>query len=182
MGKKIVVLTGSHRKKGNSAAMADTFIHEAEQQGHTVTRFDCAFMHFKGCRACDTCYKTEKACSFEDDFTTIAPALLNADVIAFVTPVYWYTLPSELKTVVDKFYSFYVGGKRENISNKKTVLMTCCEEDMSAMDDVKIFYEKTALAMKWESLGEIYMPGVSAAGEILNTDACKRAAELAKQI
>lgn len=70
---KIVVITGSPRKKGNSFAMTDAFIKEAETCGHTVQRFDAAFLKIGGCHACQTCYKTGKACTFDDDFNLIAP-------------------------------------------------------------------------------------------------------------
>lgn len=76
MSKKIVVITGSPRKNGNSAAMADAFIQAAEARGHAVTRFDAALKQVGGCRACETCFKTGKACSFDDDFNVLAPAIL----------------------------------------------------------------------------------------------------------
>ena len=42
MSKKIVVITGSPRKKGNSFAMTAAFIKAAEEKGHTVKRFDAS--------------------------------------------------------------------------------------------------------------------------------------------
>ena len=87
MSKKIIVITGSPRKNGNSFAMTDAFIKEAEKKGHSVTRFDAAAMNVGGCHACETCYKTGKACSFDDDFNVIAPAVLEADVVVFSMPV-----------------------------------------------------------------------------------------------
>lgn len=65
MGKKVVVITGSPRLNGNSFAMTEAFIKEAEKKGHTVTRFDAAFKKIGGCRACETCFSTGKACTFE---------------------------------------------------------------------------------------------------------------------
>ena len=88
MSKKIVVITGSPRKNGNSFAMTDAFIKAAEAKGHTVTRFDAAMMKLGGCHACETCYSTGKACTFDDDFNTIAPAILEADALVFTMPVY----------------------------------------------------------------------------------------------
>lgn len=57
---KIVVITGSPRKSGNSFAMTGAFIAEAESRGHEVKRFDAAMMKIGGCHACETCYKTGK--------------------------------------------------------------------------------------------------------------------------
>ena len=87
MSKKIVVITGSPRKNGNSFAMTDAFIKAAEAKGHIVTRFDATMMKIGGCHACETCFKTGKACSFDDDFNLIAPAILQAHAIVFTMPV-----------------------------------------------------------------------------------------------
>ena len=88
MRKKILVITGSPRKKGNSFAMTDAFIKAAEAKGHIVTRFDAAMKNVGGCRACETCFKTGKACSFDDDFNTVAPAILDADAVVFTMSLY----------------------------------------------------------------------------------------------
>ena len=88
MSKKIVVITGSPRKNGNSFAMTDAFIQAAQQKGYQITRFDAAFKNVGGCHACETCFKTGKACSYDDDFNTIAPAIQEADGIVFTMPVY----------------------------------------------------------------------------------------------
>ena len=86
MSKNIVVITGSPRKNGNSFAMTDSFIKAAKAKGHTVTRFDAAMMKLDGCHACETCYKTGKPCSFDDDFNTIAEEILDADALVFTMP------------------------------------------------------------------------------------------------
>ena len=83
MSKKIVVLTGSARTNGNSAAMAEAFIAAARAKGHTVIRHDAALMNIGGCHGCETCYSTGKPCTFDDDFNSIAEDLLSADGIVF---------------------------------------------------------------------------------------------------
>lgn len=181
MSKKIVVITGSPRKNGNSFAMTEAFIKAAETKGHTVTRFDAAMKNLGGCHACETCYKTGKACSFDDDFNTLAPAILEADAVVFTMPVYWYSIPAQIKCVIDRLFSFVVGGK--DISGKNCALITCCEEDdMSVMDGVRIPIERSAALMKWHMVGEILIPGVLNPGDINKTDGCNQAAELANKI
>ena len=178
MSKKIVVITGSPRKNGNSFAMTDAFIKAAKAKGHTVTRFDAALNKVGGCHACETCFKTGKACSFDDDFNAIAPSILEADAVVFTTPVYWYSFPAQIKGVIDRLFSFCVAGK--NVAGKLCALITCCEEnDVSVMDGVRIPYEKTAALLKWTSVGEVLVPGVLNAGDVDKTDGCKRAAALA---
>ena len=175
---KIVVVTGSPRRHGNSFAMTEAFVKEAEKLGHTVQRFDAAMMKIGGCHACQTCFKTGKACSSDDDFNIIAHAMLEADAVAFTMPVYWYSIPAQIKGVIDRIYSFCVAGK--DVAGKKCGLITCCEEhDPTVMDGVRVPIERSAALLKWEMAGEVLVPGVLEAGEIDNTDGCKQAAELA---
>lgn len=181
MGKNVVVITGSPRKDGNSFAMTDSFIQAAQALGHTVTRFDAAMLRLGGCRACETCFKTGKACSFDDDFNTIAPAVLAADAVVFTMPVYWYSIPSQIKAVIDRLYSLVVGGR--DISGKECALIACCEEeDRSVLDGVRIPMERTAALNKWKMVGEVLVPGVLRPGDIEKTDGCRQAAALAEKI
>ena len=161
MSKKIVVITGSPRKNGNSFAMTDAFIKAAEAKGHTV--------------------KTGKACSFDDDFNMIAPAILEADTLVFTMPVYWYSIPAQIKGVIDKIFSLVVGGK--DIAGKECALIACCEEeDRSVLDGVRIPMERTAALNKWKMVGEVLIPGVLNLGDINKTDGCAQAAALADKI
>ncbi len=181
MSKKIVVITGSPRKNGNSFAMTEAFMKAAEANGHTVTRFDAALKKVGGCHACETCFKTGKACSFDDDFNAIAPTILEADAVVFTMPVYWYSIPAQIKGVIDRLFSFVVGGK--DISGKSCALIACCEEDdMSVLDGVRIPIERSAALMKWHIAGEVLIPGVLNVGDIDKTDGCKQAADLADKI
>ena len=178
---KIVVITGSPRKHGNTMAMVDAFVKEAERLGHVTRRFDAAMMKIGGCHACQTCYKTGKACSFDDDFNLIAPAILEADTVVYAMPVYWYSIPAQIKGVIDRVYSFVVGGK--NVEGKKCALISCCEEnDLSVMDGVRIPIERSAALLKWEMAGEVLIPGVLEEGDIDKTDGRERAAALARKL
>ena len=181
MGKNIVVITGSPRRNGNSFAMTDAFIRAAQEKGHNVTRFDAAFRKVGGCRACETCYRTGKACSFDDDFNEIAPAILAADALVFTMPVYWYSIPAQIKGVIDRIYSMVVGGK--DISGKECALIACCEEDdLAVLDGVRIPMERTAALNKWKMVGEVLVPGVLNPGDVDNTDGTQRGDELADAI
>ena len=175
MSKKVVVITGSPRKNGNSFAMTESFIKAAQEKGHSVTRFDASMMEIGGCHACETCFSTGKACTFDDDFNKIAPAILEADALVFTMPVYWYSIPAQIKGVIDRIYSLVVGGK--------CALIACCEEeDLSVLDGVRIPMERTAALNKWTMVGEVLVPGVLKPGDIQKTDGCEQAAALAEKI
>ena len=161
--------------------MTEAFIKAAEAKGHSVIRFDAAMKKLGGCHACETCFKTGKACTFDDDFNTIAPAILEADAVVFTTPVYWYSIPAQIKCVIDRIFSFVVGGK--DISGKECALIACCEEDdMSVMDGIRIPIERSAALIKWHMVGEVLVPGVLNVGDIEKTDGCAQAAALADKI
>lgn len=175
---KITVITGSPRTSGNTFAMVDAFVKAAEAGGDEVVRFDAAMMKIGGCRACMTCFKTGKACSFDDDFNLIAPHILDTDAIVYAMPVYWYSIPAQIKGVIDRVFSFCIAGKE--IAGKKMGVICCCEEeDPSVMDGVRIPLERTAALLKWTVAGEVLVPGVFAEGDIDKTDGCVRAAALA---
>ena len=96
-------------------------------------------------------------------------------------PVYWYSIPAQIKGVIDRLFSFVVGGK--DIAGKECALISCCEEnDMTVFDGVKMPIERSAELMKWTMVGEVLIPGVLNVGDIDKTEGCKQAAELAGKI
>ncbi len=142
MGKKIVVITSSFRKDGNSTALAEAFIEEAQKKGHSVKRFDAAYLNIGPCHGCDTCFKTGKACTFDDDFNTVAPYIEEADAVILATPTYWFSIPGKVKCLIDKLYSFCVG-KKEAIAGKKAgLLCTCRSQSTSDMEGIIMPYHK----------------------------------------
>ncbi|MCR4667323.1 MAG: flavodoxin family protein [Desulfovibrio sp.] len=180
MNKKIVVITGSPRKGGNSDILAEAFITAAESKGHMVQRFDAGRLKIGGCHACNRCFKTEKACSFDDDFNKIAAAVQEADAVIFSTPTYWFTMSSAIKAVLDRFYSFLIGGKAQEIAGKKAAIIACCmSEDPGTMNDVKSPLMKSFAFLKWDCIGEVLVPKAGNPGDVKNTDGCERAAALA---
>ena len=101
--------------------------------------------------------------------------------MVFSMPVYWYSIPAQIKGVIDRLFSFVVGGKE--IAGKECALITCCEEDdLSVMDGVRIPLERSAALMKWKMVGEVLIPGILNVGDINKTDGCAQAAALAEKI
>lgn len=181
MGKKILVITGSPRKGGNTFAMTDSFIKAAEARGHSITRIDAAFSNVAGCRGCEECYSKGEPCVFDDDFNKMASDMLAADAIVFTAPVYWYSFPAQIKAVMDRMFCFAVGGKKE-IRGKECALITCCEEsDMGVMDGLIKPFERAAALMEWKVVGAVRVPSVFKIGDISKTDGCAQAAALAEK-
>lgn len=101
---KITVITGSAHKNGTSAYLADLFIKGAEEAGHEVFRFDAAFKDVHGCIGCDTCI-SKGACVWKDDMLELNPHILEADVIVFASPIYYYNINAQIKNPIDRFYA-----------------------------------------------------------------------------
>lgn len=102
---KIIVLKGSPNKSGSSAMLASSFIKGAAEAGNEVVEFDVAHMNIKPCRGCVAC-GYEGPCVQHDDMERIRAEILSADMIVFVTPLYYYGMSAQLKAVVDRFCSF----------------------------------------------------------------------------
>ena len=98
----------------------------------------------------------------------------------FYSPVYWYSVPPQLKAVVDKMFCFVVGGKTDQFFGKECALICCCEEeDPAILDGVRIPFERTAALNKWTVVGEVLVPGVYSVGDIDKTDGIAQPAALA---
>ena len=168
MKKSILVLTGSPRVGGNSDLLADAFIEGAANAGHDVIKCAVGKKNIMGCKACDTCYSKGKPCSFDDDFNSIAPLMEKADVIVFITPLYWFTFSTQLKAAIDKMYSFIIG--RKELKIKESLLLVCGEDDdESAFDDIISTYKRIANYQKWTDRGQLIVPDVLNKGDILST-------------
>lgn len=177
MSKNILVLTGSPRKGGNSDQLADAFIAGAQQAGHTVVKYATGDKQIKGCRACNTCFSKGTACSIPDDFNELAPLVENADMIAFATPLYWFSFPAQLKAAIDKFFSFLIGQKTLKI--KKAVLLVCAgDKNEAGFEGIVTTYKLITGHMGWKDSGTILVPGLMAKDDILKTDGLIRAEKL----
>ncbi|CAB1248738.1 Flavodoxin family protein [Ruminococcaceae bacterium BL-6] len=177
MSKKVLVLTGSPRKGGNSDLMADAFIKGARAAGHTITKYEAGLKKINGCKACNRCYSKGAACVFEDDFNTLAPLMEQSDILVLATPMYWFSFPAQLKAALDKMYALLIGGRQSRI--KESILLACAEtEEEADFDGLVKTYELIASYQKWMDLAHLLIPSVAEKGDILHTDALKKAEEL----
>lgn len=111
----------------------------------------------------------------------VAGAAVATVISQCCMPVYWYSIPSQIKAVIDRIYSLVVGGK--DIAGKECALIACCEEeDRTVLDGVRIPMERTAALNKWKMVGEVLIPGVLNVGDIDKTDGCQQAVALANKI
>lgn len=106
MNKKVLIISSSYRTNGNSARLAGEFLRGASEAGNEVEFISLHDKKFGFCRGCLTCQKTGR-CAINDDADGICEKMLNADVVVFATPVYYYGLCGQLKTLLDRCNPLY---------------------------------------------------------------------------
>lgn len=100
--KKVVILSASPRKGGNSDILCHQFMEGAEKAGHQVTLISLYERKIGFCRACYACFRSGK-CVLKDDMEGILDQMQEADVIVVSTPTYFLTMNGMLKTTIDRF-------------------------------------------------------------------------------
>jgi len=131
MAKKVLILSGSFRKGGNSDKLCDQFAKGAEEAGHLVEKIFINDKKIGYCRGCGVCNTTHK-CVQKDDMADILNKMVEADVIVMATPVYFYAMNGQMKTLIDRTVPRYT-----EISNKDFYFI------VAAADDNKANMEKT---------------------------------------
>jgi len=104
--KKIVVISTSLRPGSNSNALAEQFAQGAKDAGHEVELIPLRGKEIKFCIGCLSCQKTG-ACVFKDDVPAIMESALNADVVCWATPIYYYEMSGQMKTLIDRLNPMY---------------------------------------------------------------------------
>ncbi len=102
---KITVLMGSPNRKGSTALLAEEFIRGAQEAGHTCEVIEICHMNVHPCTGCVAC-GYEGPCVQPDDMEEIRGKLLGTDMVVFATPLYYYGMSAQMKTVVDRFCAF----------------------------------------------------------------------------
>ena len=162
---KILVITGSPRKSGNSAMLADHFIKGAKEAGHEVVRFDAAFKKVHPCIACNSC-GMNGPCVFKDDFEFVRDHIVGADCVVFATPMYYFGISAQLKAVIDRFYA--INGSI-HVPKKAVLLMTYANTAASEAVPIKSHYEVLLRYLGWTDAGLVIAPGVWPVGAIRHT-------------
>jgi multimeric flavodoxin WrbA len=110
MAKKILVVIGSPRRKGNSAALAKQVAAGAKETGAKVETVFLQGMNIQPCTACDACRKKlKKDCIIKDDMKALYPKIKAADGIVIASPIYWFTVSAQTKLFMDRWYA--LGGE-----------------------------------------------------------------------
>lgn len=174
MGKNILVISSSLRKNSNSEALADEFLKGAKEAGHNVEKLSLVGKTINFCKGCLACNTTLK-CVIDDDSREITEKMLNADILVFATPVYYYSVCGQLKTLLDRANPLFASDyKFRDIY----LLATATEDEAETVKGTETAVQGWIDCFEKANLKKtIFAGGVNDAGDIKGHSALKEAYE-----
>ena len=173
--KQVLIISSTPRKKGNSQVLCEQFLKGAKEAGHKAEIIRLADKRIAYCKGCGACHKMY-SCIIKDDMAIIINKMLKADIIVLATPVYFYSMSAQLKTMIDRCASKYT-----EISGKEFYfIITAADTNKKIMDKVIEAlrgFTRDCLEGTKEK-GIIYGLGVWQTGEIQKKPAFERAYKL----
>ncbi|MGN0504929.1 MAG: flavodoxin family protein [Lachnospiraceae bacterium] len=177
--KQVLIISASPRKNGNSDILCDRFAQGAEESGHKVEKVFLASKNIGYCRGCGVCNSTHK-CVQKDDMAEILDKMVTADVIVLATPVYFYSMDGQMKTLIDRTVPRYT----EIVDKDFYFIMTAADTEMEnltrTMEAFRGFTEDCLNGAR--EAGIIYGVGAWKPGEIRETPAFWEAFEMGKKL
>ena len=172
MSKRVLILSGSPRKGGNSDLLCDEFMRGAIESGNEVEKIRVAEKKIGFCSACYYCRDHGGVCVKKDDMAEILQKMIDADVIVLSSPVYFYSIDAQLKAVIDRTVARWT-----EVKNKEFYyIVTCADEDRESQERTLECFRGYADCVEGAvEKGIIYGTGVYTPGEIKDTPAYKEA-------
>ncbi len=181
MSKKIMVLNGSPRKMGNTAALIEAFGQGAEEAGHSVQVFDLQQMNIHPCLGC--CrggQDPQSPCVQKDDMDKIYPAYQEADVVVLASPLYYWNVSGQLKCAFDRLFAVAECNANYQNPQKVSVLLMAAEGDEFA--EALYWYDHLLQHLSWTDAGKVLCGGVMDAGDIQGRPELKQAYALGQTL
>lgn len=176
---KVLVITGSPHRNGTSACLAQHFIEGATEAGHEVYRFDAAFKSIHPCIACEKCHNTDTGCAFKDDMEELNPHLFEADVVALVSPIYYYTINAQIKAVIDRFYAndAALHGQKGAV-----MMLTMADDTMESAEGALQTFRGMTDFLDWQVAGTVVGVACGTLDDLMKTDYPDQAYQLGKSL
>jgi multimeric flavodoxin WrbA len=128
--KRVLVILGSPRRKGNSSTLAARISRGAKSAGAEVETLFLQGVKISPCRGCDTCQKHDsKGCAIEDDMQRIYPKLIRSDAWVIASPVYWFNMSAQTKIFMDRCYALTAYAKNPFAGKRIAIAMSYGDVD-----------------------------------------------------
>lgn len=163
--KKVLILSGSPRRGGNSDTLCDEFLKGAVAAGNEVEKIFLAEKKIAPCSGCYFCQNHGGRCVFNDDMGEILQKMIDADVLVLSTPVYFYSLSSQLKAAIDRTVARWT-----QLANKELYyIATAAEEDEDTLDVTLACLHGFARCINgYEEKGTLYGKGLYEKGAVFS--------------
>ena len=176
---KIVILEGSPNKNGSSNMLAKAFMQGAAEAGHAVEVLDAAHADIHPCTGCIHC-GYEGPCVQKDDVEKFRAAILAADMMVFVTPLYYYGMSAQLKTLIDRFCAFNSSIQRKHM--KSAIISTAWNADSWTFDALESHYKTLVSYLNLQDMGAVWGKGCGTPSMTKNSRCMQQAYELGKSL
>ncbi len=179
MGKKVVIISSSPRKGGNSDTLSDSFASGAAESNHSVEKIFLKNYKINYCAGCGRCYDERNGCSQHDDMGEILQKLVDADVVVMATPVYFFTMCGQMKTFIDRTCARY-----SELNNKEFYfILTAGTESKPALErTVEEFRAFTSCLESPHEKGILYGVNTWRMGDAKKTGDIGKAFEMGKNV
>lgn len=179
MSKNVLIISGSPRKGGNSDTLCDQFRKGAQEAGNRVEKLRLSELKIDYCSACYACKKIGH-CVKQDDMEQVISKMRKADVIVLATPVYFYTMCAQMKTMIDRTLG---GAQTSGLENKEFYLIATAADGKAAMErtieGLRGYIECLPGA---KEMGVIYGAGAWQLGDIQRNPAMQEAYQMGKSV
>ena len=178
MSKKVLILSSSPRKKGNSNALCDQFMKGAVEANHQVEKVVLAEKKINYCTGCYACRRTGR-CAQKDDMALILDSMVAADAIVLATPVYFYSMCAQMKTVIDRTVARYTKIAKKDFY----FIVAAADSNKAALEPTIAGFRAFASCLPGaKEKGIVYGTGAWEIGDILTSRAMKQAHEMCKSL
>lgn len=177
--KKVLIITTSLRQNGNSDVLAQAFSDGAKASGNLVETVSLKNKNLNFCKGCLACGKLGR-CVIDDDANAIAEKMLDSDVIVWATPVYYYSMSGQMKTLIDRVNSLYY---KDYKFRKVYLLATATEDEPYTVEGTKKGVQGWVDCFDGvEFSGTLFVGGVTGPADIKGNEKLKDAFNLGKRI
>lgn len=172
MSKNILIISSSPRKGGNSEMLCERFAAGAREAGHTVETVSLRDTNIHYCLGCEHCVSHPGECVHTDDMPALLEKMVKAHVLVLATPVYFYSMAAQLKTVIDRCVARYTEIKGKELY----FLLTAADKDITLMKGTVEALRGFAYCLEGaEEKGIVYGLGAWKKGEIASLPAMEEA-------
>ena len=179
MNRKVLIISSSPRKNGNSETLAASFAKGAQEAGHQVETVYLREKQVGFCKGCLACLKLGH-CIIQDDAVEIAAKMHDADVLVFATPVYYYCVSGQLKTMLDRANPLF---GTDYAFTKAYLLATAAEAEPETVEGaVKAVQGWVDCFERCELADTIFAGGVNGIGDIAGHPALDTAYQTGREI